>query len=141
MNFKIVPARELVLNPEALRFLELAAENFGGILSVTKTLQNADPIKDIFVLVLNEIKLRGAIHLTITHQDVGKVLTSVLLGGVELRSWASDLSKFYHKLAQDNECDEFYYMGRAGFHRLFPELKEVARVYRLILEKPPSNIK
>lgn len=137
MNFSFVSAREIALNPEAIDFLERAAKNFGGIISVIKTLQNAVAGKDLFVLALNETKLLGAIHLTITQQDVGKVLTSVLLGGVDFRSWADELSKFYYNLAHQHRCDEFYYMGRAGFNRLFPELKEVARVYRLILEKTP----
>ena len=132
-SFVEVSPTQVASNCEALRFLEKAAEGFGGIFSVAKTLQNAISGKDLFVFVKNETKLRGAIHLTVTEQDVGRVLTSVLLGGEHFREWAQELREFYYKLAKQHACDEFYYMGRAGFKEYFPELKEVARIYRVIL--------
>lgn len=132
-NFCLVSPHEILNNPEALHFLEIGAEGFGGIFSVAQTLQNYVVGKDLLVLVKKETKLLGTIHLTVTQQDVGRVLTSVLLGGVQFREWARELRDFYYKLATDNQCDEFYYMGRAGFAKLFPELKEAARIYRVIL--------
>lgn len=136
-EFIEVSAAEVAANPEAIKFLEEAANGYGGIVSVTKTLQNAVVGRDLFIFYKNAIKLRAAIHLTISHQEVGKVLTSVLLGGVDMQEWASELRDFYYKLAKQHDCDEFFYMGRRGFKRYFPELIEAATVYRVILKAKP----
>lgn len=122
------------ISSEAIILLEQAASGFGGMLSVTQTLQNYDSSKDVLVEVKNATILLAAIHLTISHQVNGKVLTSVLLAGDNLAFWHEDLSRFYYKLAADHDCDEFMLMGREGFKHYFPELEEVARIFRVKLK-------
>ncbi len=140
-SFSIVSPDEVKSNLKAIEYLELGASNFGGIISVAKMIHNYSVGKDILVFVKFETKLRGAIYLTVTQQETGKVLTSVLLGGDHFHDWASELKEFYYKLAKDHNCDEFMMMGRHGFKRYFSELKEVATVFRVILKEPVKNIK
>lgn len=136
-SFSIASPDEVEASPEALKYLERGADNFGGLLGVRKALETARHGQSIFVFVKNAIILRGAIYLTITHQDTGKVLTSVLFGGDNFDEWASELREYYYKLAKEHDCDEFSLLGRRGFQRFFPELKEVATVFRVILKAKP----
>lgn len=135
MNFSFIQisSQEIAKNQQAIIYLEMGAAGFGGMLSVHQTIENAAEDKDLFILILYATKLVGAIHLTVTQQETGRVLTSVLLGGIEFEQWAEDLRQFYYKLAKDHNCDEFMLMGRRGFKRYFPELQEVATVFRVRL--------
>lgn len=132
-SFEIVSPDYIAADSKAIEYLERGAAGFGGMVSVKKTIREFKLGRDIFVLVKNETILRGAIHLNITQQETGRVLTSILLGGDDFGEWADELRKFYYKLAHDNECHEFSLMGRRGFKRYFPELQEIATVFRVRL--------
>lgn len=137
VKFNLVPPQQL--SAEAINFLHIAAKEFGGMVSVLQTLENYDPRRDILVEVRNGHDFLAAIHLTVSHQATGKVLTSVLLGGHSFDLWHNNLKTFYYKLAQYHDCDEFMLMGRYGFKRFFPELEEVARVFRVRLKNKPDK--
>lgn len=129
---KVIP-ENIRLDPSALKYLQDGATNFGGIQNVENILSNYDENRDLLIIVKNDYYTVGSIYLTFTQQEIGKVMTSVLLGGDKFGEWASELSKFYYKLADDNQCDEFMLMGRRGFKKYFPELREVATVFKVSL--------
>lgn len=120
-------------NQTVMQYLIDAASDFGGIVSVNKALDLFDKQKDAFVVVSIGQDIVGSIYLTFTQQETGRVMTSVLLGGIRFSEWAKELSKFYYKLAKDMACDEFMLMGRRGFKKYFPELDEIATVFRVKL--------
>lgn len=132
VNFSFTEASsaEILLNPEAMMMLTEAAEGFGGMIHVKNLLSYDDDTKKKIVLVKYATKLLGCFALTFTEQEVGKVMTLVLLGGTHLELWKNELSKFLYETADKHVCKELYYMGRKGFARLFPQLEEIARVYR-----------
>lgn len=134
-SFSQVSPEEIRSDPVALEYLSRGAGGFGGLISVENALQNYRIGQDLFVIVKYATILRGAIYLTVTMQDTGRVLSSVLLGGDNFSDWAEELKEFYYKLAKDHDCDEFVLMGRRGFKRYFPELSEVATVFRVILKE------
>lgn len=132
MSFSISLASpsEIEGNPEALKYLERGAADFGGLTSVAKTLQNARSGLGVYILIKDDTILRGCAYLTFTQQETGRVMTSVLLGGDDFHEWFRELKQFYYKLAKEQHCDEFMMMGRRGFKKFFPEMEEVATVYR-----------
>lgn len=132
-KFEISTPEQISGDPLAIKFLEDGASGFGGILSVKKALDEYIIGQSLFVTVKEDESTIGAIYLTFTQQEVGKVMSSILLGGYKFSSWADQLSDFYYRLAQDNKCDEFMLMGRKGFKKYFPELCEVATVFRVKL--------
>lgn len=140
-EFYLATPDEVEASPEALAYLERGAAGFGGLTSVVKAIQNCRLGIGKCVIVKIRNNITGAIYLTITEQETGRVMTSVLLGGDNFRAWAAELNAFYYKLAADNDCHEFMMMGRRGFKLYFPELIEVATIYRVISEKPPQPIK
>lgn len=117
-----------------LHFLEAGAYDFGGMISVEYVLKHYDAKRDILIEITKYDDLVGCIYLTVTDQDIGKVLTSILLGAYGLSGWTESLKKFYYKLANDSGCDQFVFMGRRGFKKYFDELTEVATVYRVNLK-------
>lgn len=138
MKFERISPSEIT--PQIIKYLEIGAKNFGDLVHVDSLLQNYDPSRDLIIIGKNERLLRTAIYLTITHQEVGKVLTSVLLGGEGLSEWHDELRDFYYKLAREHDCDQFTLMGRYGFKHYFPELEEVATVFRVILKDHSHTI-
>lgn len=133
-SFQIVGSDEVRCNILAMHWLDQSAIEFGGITSVEKCLQQSDDGHGFFIFCKKAIKLRGVIYIVLSDQEVGSVLTLMLLGGNDLLEWSDDLRDFLYKIAKELDCDQFYYMGRKGFSRIFPELEEVARVYRKILK-------
>lgn len=129
--FEEVSAFSIAANAQALRFLEIGADNFGGMLNVHNILKDSPGC--IFVNVKNNSRLVASIYLTITEQEIGLVLTSVLFGGVEFDEWYLELRDYYYALAKKYKCDHFTLMGRRGFKKYFPELEEVATVFRVKL--------
>lgn len=135
-RFHIASPEEIEINPEALAYLERGANGFGNSIGVQQAIKNSKVGLGKFILIFNASLLRGAIYLTITNQESGKIMTSVLLGGDDFDEWYMDLREFYYKLAIDEKCDEFWLMGRRGFKKYFPELNEVATIFRVILKSP-----
>lgn len=139
-SFIQVSPEEIQSDPKAMEYLQRGADGFGGMVSVERTLQNYLIGRDIYVIGKLRNNLACSIYLTVTHQETGKVLTSVLLGGDNFGDWAEELKDFYYKLAREHDCDEFMLMGRKGFKRYFSELSEVATVFRVILKEPLKTI-
>lgn len=121
------------LTSRHLHFLESGAHDFGGMLSVKHILKNYDAKRDVLIEIVGQ-EVLGCIYLTITQQDVGKILTSILLGAYGLNEWHEELKDFYYTLASKNDCDQFVFMGRRGFKKYFEELTEVATVFRVELK-------
>lgn len=115
-------------------FLEAGAHDFGGMISVKRTLEHYDALKDILIEIIEQNTLVGCIYLTVTNQDTGRVLTSILLGAFGLSEWSDELKQFYYALSKQCDCDQFVFMGRRGFKRYFSELMEVATVFRVDLK-------
>lgn len=132
-DFLISTPAEIKLDPLALKYLESGAHGFGGILSVENILNNFDPNHGLLIIIKTNDFTIGSIYLTFSQQETGKVMSSVLLGGDGFGEWAAELSQFYYKIAKENDCNEFTLMGRRGFKRYFPELEEVATVFRVSL--------
>jgi len=133
VKFEISTPEQIKNDHLAIRFLESGAKGFGGILSVNKALDGFNPSQAAFIIVKHGSETIGAIYLTFTQQEVGKVMSSVLLGGNNFSEWSKELSDFYYQIAKENYCDEFMLMGRKGFKKYFPELCEVATVFRVKL--------
>lgn len=131
ISFSEATIEDLLQSEDAIRYLSTAADGFGGITSIPKIIDTMCEGSGIVIFCKNEIKLRGAIYITFTSQEVGKVMSVMLLGGIGFHSWKDKLRAFLYKLYEDHKCDEFFYMGRRGFHKIYPELEEVGRVYRL----------
>lgn len=122
------------LNSECIGFLEDGAYGFGGITSVRSIFNNYNPGRDFLIDIRRDDESVGCIYLTVTRQDMGTVLTSILLGANGLGDWAAELRTFYYHLAKSQDCDQFIFMGRKGFKRYFAELEEVATVFRVNLK-------
>lgn len=136
-SFSLASPDEIEGSPEALRYLERGADNFGGMIGVQKAIQSVRQGQGFFIIGRNSNNISFCAFLTVTLQDTGKVLTSVLLGGDNFDEWFNELREYYYKLAKEHDCDEFCLMGRRGFKRYFPELTEVATVFRVILKAKP----
>lgn len=122
---------EIISNTQAVHWLRNAANmRLCGLRTVDQLINQVDQKSKICILVKNETKLRGVFYLTITDEQNKRVMSLILLGGIEFPEWAIELRKFIYKLAEDTQTNEFYYMGRAGFSAIFPELKEMSRLYR-----------
>lgn len=132
-KFSFCEPLDIIKSEQAFAYLLGAADGFGGKRSLVRYFDSYDPQTSSFVLVTLHVKLVGAIYLTFTQQEVGKVMSSILLGGDNFGDWAQDLSEFYYKTAKERECVEFNLMGRRGFKKYFPELEEVATVFRVKL--------
>lgn len=132
-TFEISTPDQVRNDPLAMKFLAEAANGFGGTINVENILNNYDEKHGLLIIVNIEDHTIGAIYLTFTFQENVKVMTSVLLGGDRFNEWTSQLSDFYYKTAADNNCSEFMLMGRKGFKKYFPELQEVATVFRVSL--------
>lgn len=138
-NIRLACPSEIESNPEAIKYLERGATDFGGMASVAKCLEQARNGAGIFILINSAIKLAGAAYLTFTQQETGRIMTSVLLAGDDFVDWWGELREFYYKLLKEQHCDEFVMMGRRGFKKFFPELEEVATVFRLKLPYGYNN--
>lgn len=142
VSFDVVDPNNL--SEQSKIWLELASEGFDGMFSVDVAMRQPSGL----FFECNEkseekeklaIILRGVVYVVFSYQGNTKILSLVMLGGCHLYEWADELRDFLYHLAEINNCDEFCYMGRKGFSRLFPELEECARVYRKIL-KPKAKI-
>ncbi len=132
-DFYIATPSEIRLDQKAVRFLESGANGFGGMLSVENILNNFVENHGLLIIVKSKKETIGSIYLTITQQEVGKVMTSVLLGGERFSEWKDELREFYYKTARENGCDKFSLLGRRGFKKFFPELKEIATLFEVSL--------
>ncbi len=133
---------ELRLDYQAISWLEEAAANFGGMTSIENLLFLAKQDMAALVRVYDKkaIKLRGTFVVVFSQQEVGRVMSLFLLGGEDINEWKDELRGFLYNLAKEENIDQFFYMGRKGFVRLFPELEECARVYRLILKSDHKKL-
>lgn len=132
-KFEIVTPEEIRNDPKALKFLEIGASDFGGVLSVENILNNFSENIGLLIIVKSQERTIGSIYLTLTQQDIGKVMTSVLLGGENFTQWKDELRQFYYETARKNGCDKFSLLGRRGFKKYFPELKEIATLFEVSL--------
>lgn len=133
-NVEFVRISPEYITSQHTHFLEAGAHDFGGMISVTSVLKNYDERRDVLIEINNTEHIIGCIYLTVTHQDMGKILTSILLGAYGLSDWYDDLKDFYYELAKKSDCDQFVFMGRRGFKKYFSELTEVATVFRVDLK-------
>ena len=129
ISFHEATAEELLSSEDAIRWLSIAAEGFGGVTSMNKIIDTMANDTGIVIFCKNEIKLRGAVYITFTVQEIGMVMSVVLLGGIGFHAWKEKFRHFLYKLFDERKCDAFFYMGRPGFQRIYTELKEIGRVY------------
>jgi len=128
--FVEVSSEDVLDNPQAYNWLLEAAENFGGVAYLREILASGEK-KCVFVK--KETKLLGALIIIFSQQHMGRIMTLALLGGCELSDWSKELSDYLYSVAHQEKADQFFYFGRKGFSKYWPELLEVARVYRVVL--------
>lgn len=138
VSFEEIPASDL--DDQCIEWLEQAASGFGGMVSVQNCVDQSHNGIGKFILAKKAIKLRGVFYLTFTQQEFGRVMTLLLLGGEDIAEWRDELAEFLYEFAHLHHVDQFFYMGRKGFSRLWPELEECARVYRVILKPSKETI-
>lgn len=78
---------------------------------------------------LNNNVVIGGFVFTIKYQNDLKYLVLNLFHGRDMKIWRDEFVKFIFKLAEANECTDFYMLGRKGWGRLFPEMEHIACVY------------
>lgn len=84
-------------------------------------------------LVKRGNELMGVIYLAWVDCHYGKILNIAELGGRNIMLWKDDLRDFVRKLMVSNECKQMITLTRAGWGKLFPELKPQCTLYSATL--------
>lgn len=128
---RIMPADLDFLGSQSIDYLDYAAKSINDYHGVEQAFAQVKSGIGHIYQVFRDNELIGCFFLNFIHNHLGYVMNMILLGGRELTTWSEDLTKFLWKLADDEKADEFCYLGRDGFKKIFPHLEKVAVLYRV----------
>lgn len=128
---RVKPEEVDFLGGQSIEYLQEAALSIKHYLGAADAIQQTKLGIGHIYQVFSEKELLGCFFVNFVENHLGRVMNMVLLGGKDILKWGSDLSQFLYKLADEEKVDEFCYLGREGFSKIFPNLEKVAVLYRV----------
>lgn len=120
------PEKVPFISSKSVEYLKSAHNKFFGDFNILERALNSEGT--IYEVCMND-EIIGCFFIRFLHNHLGRIMEMYSLGG-KLSLFADELSQFLWKLAVSERVDEFIYMGRDGFSKIFPWLKKMAAVYR-----------
>jgi hypothetical protein len=115
---------------QGIDYLESAADNPCSDITVNDVISYARAgLAEIYLVIDGDIC--GAFCLMYGHNNAGKMVDIVLLGGKDLDTWKEPVKAYIIDIAKKNGCNQLFLIGRHGFGKLFPVLKPVGTVYMM----------
>lgn len=133
---RVMPQDLEYLGGDSIRYLDDAAKSVKNYFGANQAIIEAKNETGHIYQVFDGKKLMGCFFVNFVTNHLGICMTLVLLGGHHLMAWANNLREALYAIANAAKADEFAYLGRPGFARMFPELEYVATLYRKKLTPP-----
>lgn len=124
--YAIHPDNIRFLSSKSIELLKSAHDPFYGAFDA---IDNARIGEGTVYEVRENEQIIGVFYLKYRFNHLGKIMELQYLGG-ELKKFVADLQEFLLELGPKQKCDEFIYLGRRGFARVFSILEEVGTVCR-----------
>lgn len=117
------------LPTKALEFLSKAVEKTNSNFSVDAAIQQFyQGLGYIYTAYYND-RIIGCFFINFSLVSGGKILSIILMGGENTQLWFEDIEDFFSNLAKQCECFKLTLMGRRGWGKIYPSLKEEAVLY------------
>lgn len=98
--------------------------------SVEQTKESCSKGTDQLWMLMTGDELVGCFNTNFGPVSPGISLVNIYnLSGMDIKSWIDILDHKISKFAKDNGCAFYMYIGRRGFSKLVPGLKEVGSAY------------
>lgn len=124
---EVAPESISFISSKSVEYLKSAHDEFFGPFDV---LEQAKNLRLSVFEVWKDGLIMGCFALRFLHTHLGRVMDLTHLGGKDMGEWKDEFALFLRKIAEIEQVDDFTYLGRRGFDRIFPWMEEVATVYR-----------
>lgn len=126
--------------PELAKNWLYAASKRTGIsfLNADEYIKNCDK-KEIHIYTITDRDALKACFCVVFHLD-GKIMSLVLLGGEDVKSWRDEFVEFLFATAKKNGAVQFTMMGPLAWGKLFPELKLMSCVFGINLTNEKETV-
>ena len=129
---RVLPSCLNYIPLEVIHYLDRAVKE-----SLTSDLNTIDAIAyvrlglgDIYFVTMDD-EIKGAASFVYGKANCGKILDIALAGGDEFLKYRHKAHEFMLNVAKSNDCKEIWTMGRKGWGKIFPKMRQIGVVYSL----------
>lgn len=129
MFLKVQPAEIDLLHPKAIQYLQDATDRTPGSVSrLDVTLDIAKKGYGNIYLIFDENTLTGVAYILVYPSPRGKIVSPILVGGDNMRSWQKDFYDFIQDFARKLNAVKIRWIGRKGWMKAYPKSKVIGYV-------------